>query len=85
MPAYTLTKTRPAGKAHVDGGTYRVLALHGTREGWAIAVTEWTTYRNTVVYEVLRVSADNKAMRLATKTTEAEARDAANAAWLLDR
>lgn len=72
-------------KTHTDGGTYRVLALHNTSNGWAVAITEWTTYRNAVVFEVLRVAPDNKALRLATKLTEQDARDAANAVWMQDR
>jgi hypothetical protein len=74
-----------ATKTHTDGGTYRVLALHATSNGWAVAITEWTTYRNQIRFEVLRVSPDNKALRLATKITEQDARDAANAVWKQDR
>lgn len=77
--------TTITAKRHQDGGTYEVLQVANTRDGWAIAITRWTTYRNTVVFEVLRVSPDNKTVRLDIKQTEAEVRKAANAAWKLDR
>lgn len=79
-----MTKTATP-KAHIDGGTYRVLALAETRNGWAVAVTEWTTYRGQIRYEVKRVSADNMAVRLDHFGSEAEARTYANKVWKLDR
>ncbi len=79
-----MTKTQIT-KAHADGGTYQVLALANTRDGWAIAITRWVTYRGAVRFEVLRVSPDNKTMRLDIKNTESKARAAANAAWKRDR
>lgn len=79
-----MTKTETT-KAHIDGGTYRVLAIADTRNGWAIAVTEWTTYRGEIRYEVKRVSPDNMTMRLAHFGTEREARDVANKTWRRDR
>lgn len=72
-------------KQHADGGTYKTLALAETRNGWAIAITEWTTYRGNVVFEILRVSPENKTVRLDKKTTEADARKRANEAWRADR
>ncbi|MDD4868198.1 MAG: hypothetical protein PHQ28_14085 [Mycobacterium sp.] len=72
-------------KAHPDGGTVETLQLAETRNGWAIAITRWTTYRNTVVFEVLRVAPDNKALRIGRANTEAHARKLANAAWSADR
>ncbi len=78
----TMTQTT---KAHADGGTYEVIALANTRDGWAIAITRWVTYRNVVRFEVLRVSPENKTLRLNTKNTEAEARACANLAWKHDR
>lgn len=79
-----MNKTMEA-KAHADGGTYKVLALANTRDGWAIAITEWTTYRGNVVFEVLRVSPENKTIRLEKHTNEAAARAAGNRAWQRDR
>lgn len=72
-------------KPHADGGTYEVIALANTRNGWAIAITRWVTYRNAIRFEVLRVSPENKTLRLEIKDTEAEARAAANKAWSADR
>lgn len=80
----TTTQTT-AAKPHADGGTFTTLALANTRDGWAIAITRWTTYRNTVVFEVHRVSPENKMMRLGTKRTEQAARALANETWLRDR
>ena len=78
----TMTQTT---KPHQDGGTYTVIAFAGTQNGWAIAITEWTTYRGTVRFEVLRVSPENKTLRLATKNTEIEARAYGNEMWRRDR
>jgi hypothetical protein len=72
-------------KPHADGGTYRVLQLAETMNQWAIALTEWTTYRGTVKFEVLRVSPANATVRLGLLDTEAEARSFANHEWKLDR
>jgi len=72
-------------KAHSDGGTYEVLALAETRNRWAIAITRWTTYRNTVVFEVKRVSPENVTLRLAHFDTEKEARNYGNEMWKADR
>lgn len=79
-----MTKTSTV-KKHSDGGTYEVLQVANTRDGWAIAITRWTTYKGAVRFEVLRVSPDNKTLRLDMKNTEVEARKAANAAWKRDR
>lgn len=65
-------------KTHIDGGTYTEVAFAETRNGWGISLTRWTTYRNTVVFEVNRVSADSKAFRLGHFATELEARAFAN-------
>jgi len=72
-------------KAHIDGGTYTTLQFAETRNGWGISITRWTTYRNTVVFEINRVSADNKTLRLAHFTTETEARAYANEMWKRDQ
>lgn len=74
-----------ASKAHADGGTYVVLQLADTRERWAIALTEWTTYKGALRYEVLRVSPDKKTIRLSLHNEEKPARAAANIAWKRDR
>lgn len=82
----TATKTGPSTvKAHTDGGTYRVLAFAETRNGWGVAVTEWTTYRNAIVFEIYRVSDEGKMLRQATFTTEEAARTAANSLWRRDK
>lgn len=77
----------PAGtmRVHPDGGTFRVLAWHPTCDGWGVAITEWRTYRNQMRYEVLRTDAQGMSLRIATKVTEQDARDAANALWMQDR
>lgn len=72
-------------KDHADGGTYEVLQFAETRNGWGVAVTRWTTYRNTVVFEVMRCNADNKMIRMSHHTTEEAARSAANTLWKRDR
>ena len=72
-------------KQHADGGTYEVLAFAETRDRWAIMITRWTTYRNTVVFEVKRVSPENVTLRLAHFDTEKEARDYGNEMWKADR
>lgn len=72
-------------KKHSDGGTYKVLQLANTRDGWAIALTEWTTYRGNVVFEILRVSPDNASVRIDQATTEDAARKLANKHWTSDR
>lgn len=84
----TATQTVPFTqtiKRHQDGGTYRVLQVANTRGGWAIALTEWKTYRGQVKFEVERVSPDNKTLRLHLCDTEQEARGLANNEWKLDR
>lgn len=78
----TATKTI---KNHPDGGTYQVLAFAETRARWGIAITRWTTYRNDVVFEVCRVSDDNKTLRLKCFRAEAHARAFANEMWKQDR
>ncbi len=77
-----MTMTR---KPHADGGTYVALQLSETRDRWAIALTEWTTYKGAKRFEVLRVSPENKTIRLSVHNTETEARTAANEAWKRDR
>ncbi len=77
-----MTKT---SKTHADGGTYTTLQLSETRDRWAIALTKWTTYKGNVRFEVLRVSPENKTIRLSLHNTETEARAAANVAWKRDR
>ncbi len=81
----TATITATKTKAHIDGGTYTELAFAETRNRWGISITRWTTYRNTIVFEVNRVSDDNKTFRLAKFTTETEARAYANTAWKRDK
>jgi hypothetical protein len=53
--------TKSVVKNHIDGGTYRELAFAETRDRWGVAVTEWTTYRGMVVFQIHRVS-DNGQM-----------------------
>lgn len=72
-------------KNHPDGGTYTELAFAETRNRWGVSITRWTTYRNTTVFEVHRVSDDNKTLRLRTFNTEAKARAFANETWKRDR
>ena len=86
--ALGMTNTSPSVgivKKHNDGGTYREIAFAETRNRWGVAITEWTTYRNTIVYEVLRASDKDVMFRLGWYRTEAEARAAANKLWLRDR
>ncbi len=71
--------TKP--KAHLDGGTYTETAFAETRTRWGISITRWTTYRNTIKFEVHHVSDDNKTLRLGYFDTEAEARSYANKMW----
>lgn len=70
---------------HSDGGTYTEIARAATSNGWAIAITSWTTYRGTTRFEVYRVSPENKGLRLHLVNTEREARDLANQEWKRDR
>lgn len=79
------TATKSTVKNHADGGTYRVIAFAETRNRWGVAVTEWTTYRNAVVFQIHRVSDDNKMLAQGTFDTEAEARAAANRLYRRDR
>jgi len=72
-------------KTHTDGGTYSVIAFAETLNGWGVAITKWTTYRNAIVFEVMRVSDDNKMLRQGTCKTETEARAAANRLWTADK
>jgi hypothetical protein len=72
-------------KTHIDGGSYTEVAFAETRNGWGISITRWTTYRNTVVFEVNRVSADSKTLRLGHFATETDARSFANKMWLRDK
>ena len=72
-----------SNQSHIDGGAYRVLAFAETRDGWGVAVTEWTTYRNKVVFQVHRVS--DKNVMLAQGTSEAAARQAANRLFAKDK
>ncbi len=78
----TATKTV---KNHPDGGTYTELAFAETANNWGISITRWTTYRNAILFEVHRVSADNKTLRLGHFNTETEARSYANKMWSRDR
>lgn len=79
-----MTKTETP-KAHIDGGTYTTIAFAETVNGWGISITRWTTYRGAVVFEVNRVSDENKTFRLNRFTTESEARAYANQMWKQDR
>ena len=81
MSANTAAKV----KKHIDGGTYREIQFAYTRNRWGISITEWTTYRNDILFEVNRVTDDNKAFRLGKFKTEAEARAYANKMWKHDR
>jgi hypothetical protein len=72
-------------KTHTDGGTYTEVAFAETRNRWGISVTRWVTCRGMVTFEVNRVSADDKALRLNRFATEADARAFANKMWLRDR
>lgn len=79
-----MTKTETP-KAHIDGGTYVTIAFAETSNGFGISITRWTTYRNTVVFEVNRVSDENKTLCLAKFDTEAKARAYGNQMWRKDR
>ena len=72
-------------KNHIDGGTFKTIAFAETRNRWGISITEWTTYRGNVVFEVNRVSDDDKTFRLGHFATEAAARDFANKMWRKDK
>ncbi|MEU7677931.1 hypothetical protein AB0C42_24325 [Micromonospora taraxaci] len=72
-------------KSHIDGGTFRVLAFAETRNRWGVAVTEWTTYRGAVVFQIHRVSDEGQMLRQGTFNTEAEARAAANRLYRRDK
>lgn len=74
-----------ATRNHIDGGTYRVLAFAETRNGWGVAVTEWTTYRGAIVFQIHRVSDTNRMLAQGTFKTEQEARAAANRLYFLDK
>lgn len=74
-----------ASHKHIDGGTYRIIAEAKTTRGYAITITEWTTYRNEVVYEVNRTDPEVRMFRLGTYQTEAEARKHGNVMWKADR
>jgi hypothetical protein len=81
----TSTATKSTPKAHIDGGTYTNIAFAETRNRWGIAITEWTTYRGQTVFEIHRVSNDNKMLVIARCNTETAARARANTAWLAER
>lgn len=77
---------------HPDGGTYRVIAQAATIGGWAAFVTEWMTYRGTVLFEVLRATppgtfrpGTRATARLHLAATETEARQLANRVCAADR
>lgn len=72
-------------RAHQDGGTYETIALAETRDRWAIAITRWTTYRGNVRFEVLRVSPENRTLRLNLFNDETAARQYGNKMWRKDR
>lgn len=83
-----MTKTSTAAQTirkHPDGGTYRILQVANTQGGWGISLTEWTTYRGQVRFEVERVSPENRTLRLGHFGSEKEARVFANQQWKLDR
>jgi hypothetical protein len=79
----TITATEV--KTHIDGGTYTEVAFAETRNRWGIQITRWATYRGAVRFEVNRVGADSKTLRLSHFATEADARSFANKMWLRDR
>jgi hypothetical protein len=81
----TTTEAPATARPHSDGGTYIVLQTAETQNGWAIAITRWTTYRGAVRFEILRVAPDGASVRLDEKNTEAEARVVANQMWKRDR
>jgi hypothetical protein len=72
-------------KPHADGGTFTVIASAETVNGWAVAITRWTTYRGAVRFEVRRVAPDNVSLRLGTFNSERLARGFANETWKRDR
>lgn len=82
MTQATITKTV---KNHIDGGTYTHVAFAETRNRWGISITRWTTYRSQILFEVHRVSADDKTFRLGHFKTEAAARAFANDMWRRDK
>lgn len=81
----TTTASKGIVKTHIDGGTYRELAFAETRNRWGVAVTEWTTYKGQVIFQIHRVSAKGQMMAQGNFTTEAEARAAANRLYFRDR
>jgi len=72
-------------KSHPDGGTYAELAFAETRNKWGISIARWTTYRDETVYEVHRVSPDDRTLRLSYFRSEAQARAFANKIWAQDK
>lgn len=72
-------------KRHIDGGTYRELAFAETRNRWGVAVTEWTTYKGQLVFQIHRVSDKGQMLSQGTFKTEAEARTAANRLYRRDK
>ena len=81
----TATATKSIVKKHIDGGTYRELAFAYTRNRWGVAVTERTTYRGAVVFQIHRVSDKGQMLCLGTFNTEAEARAAGNRLYFRDK
>lgn len=79
------TMQQTEARTHIDGGTYRELQYAPTANGWGVCLTEWTTYRGNVVYQIHRVSDSGKMMALGNFRTEAEGRAAANRMWALDK
>ena len=77
--------TKGIVKNHIDGGTYRELAFAETRNRWGVAVTEWTTYRGQVVFQIHRVSDKGQMLSQGTFNTEAAARAAANRLYFHDK
>ena len=80
----TTTTSKGIVKTHIDGGTYRELAFAETRNRWGVAVTEWTTYKGQIVFQIHRVSDKGQMLAQGTFATEAEARDAANRLYRRD-
>lgn len=72
-------------KNHIDGGTFKVIAAKFQPNGWGVAITEWTTYKGNVIFEICRCAPDGNMMRMSTAKTEALARKAGNALWFRDR
>lgn len=71
--------------SHIDGGTFRTVAFAATQRGFGITITEWTTYKGAVVFEVNREDARGRLFRLAQFGTEADARARANREYRADK